>query len=34
MFGVVWPGPVEAIAPRDRDYADTTLDKLQELRGL
>jgi dTDP-4-dehydrorhamnose 3,5-epimerase len=34
FFGVVWPGPVEAIAARDRDYPDTTIEKLQELRGL
>jgi dTDP-4-dehydrorhamnose 3,5-epimerase len=34
FFGVIWPGPVEVIAARDRDYPDTTIDKLQELRGL
>jgi|SRR5438045_2634958 len=34
FLGVVWPGPVEVIAARDRDYPDVTLDKLDELRGL
>jgi dTDP-4-dehydrorhamnose 3,5-epimerase len=34
FHGVVWPGPVEVIAPRDRDYADVALDQLEELRGL
>jgi dTDP-4-dehydrorhamnose 3,5-epimerase len=34
FHGVVWPGPVEVIAPRDRDYPTVDLDRLQELRGL
>jgi dTDP-4-dehydrorhamnose 3,5-epimerase len=34
FFGVVWPGPVEVIAARDRDYPDVTVEKLHELRGL
>jgi dTDP-4-dehydrorhamnose 3,5-epimerase len=34
FFGVVWPGPVEVIAARDRDYPDVTVEKLNELRGL
>jgi dTDP-4-dehydrorhamnose 3,5-epimerase len=33
-FGVEWPLPVEVIAPRDRDYADVDLRRLQELCGL
>jgi dTDP-4-dehydrorhamnose 3,5-epimerase len=31
---VDWPGPVEVIAPRDRDYPDVDASGLQELRGL
>jgi dTDP-4-dehydrorhamnose 3,5-epimerase len=34
FIGIRWPGPVEVIAPRDRDHPDVTLDRLQELRGL
>jgi dTDP-4-dehydrorhamnose 3,5-epimerase len=34
LLGVAWPGPVEVIAPRDRDYPDVLLDRLEELRGL
>jgi dTDP-4-dehydrorhamnose 3,5-epimerase len=34
FFGITWPGPVKAIAPRDRDYVNTTVEQLQELRGL
>jgi dTDP-4-dehydrorhamnose 3,5-epimerase len=34
LVGVAWPGPVEVIAPRDRDYPDASLDQLEELRGL
>ncbi len=34
FFGVRWLGPVEVIAPRDRDYPDVDIDRLQELRGL
>lgn len=34
FHGVTWPGPVAVIAPRDRDYPDVSLDRLQELRGL
>jgi len=34
FFGITWPGPVEAIAPRDRDYTDASVEHLQELRGL
>jgi len=31
---IEWPGLVEVIAPRDRDYPDLGIDRLQELRGL
>jgi dTDP-4-dehydrorhamnose 3,5-epimerase len=34
LFGIRWPGPVEVIAPRDRDYPDAHLEQFQELRGL
>jgi dTDP-4-dehydrorhamnose 3,5-epimerase len=34
FHGVEWPGPVEVIAPRDRDYPDVDASRLQELRGL
>jgi dTDP-4-dehydrorhamnose 3,5-epimerase len=34
LFGVAWPGPVQVIAPRDRDYADVDPARLQPLRGL
>jgi len=34
FHGVVWPGPVEVIAPRDRDYPDLDPSALEELRGL
>jgi len=34
FHGVLWPGPVEIIAPRDRDYPDMDDARLQELRGL
>ncbi len=34
FLGVVWPAPVQVIAPRDRDYADVALDRLEELRGI
>jgi dTDP-4-dehydrorhamnose 3,5-epimerase len=34
MFGITWPGPVEVIADRDRDYPDARLERLEELRGL
>jgi dTDP-4-dehydrorhamnose 3,5-epimerase len=34
FHGVVWPGTVEVIAPRDRDYLDVEIERLQELRGL
>ncbi len=34
LAGVRWPGPVEVIAPRDRDYPDTPAAALAELRGL
>jgi dTDP-4-dehydrorhamnose 3,5-epimerase len=34
FHGVVWPGPVDVIAPRDRDYPDVAADRLEELRGL
>lgn len=33
-FGVTWPGQVEVIAPRDRDYPDVDPERLDELRGL
>jgi dTDP-4-dehydrorhamnose 3,5-epimerase len=34
FHGVAWPGAVTVIAPRDRDYPDMNVDRLQELRGL
>ncbi len=34
MLGLVWPGPVQVIAPRDRDYPDATLAQFAELEGL
>jgi len=34
LHGVAWPGPVEVIAPRDRDYPDVDIRTLRELRGL
>jgi dTDP-4-dehydrorhamnose 3,5-epimerase len=34
FFGVAWPGPVEVIAARDRDYPDANVERLQDLRGL
>lgn len=34
LLGVRWPGRVEVIAPRDRDYPDVTMERLEELRGL
>jgi dTDP-4-dehydrorhamnose 3,5-epimerase len=34
FHGVAWPGPVEVIAPRDRDYPDVEVSRLEELRGL
>ncbi len=34
FFDVIWPGPVEVIAARDRDYPQVTIDALHELHGL
>jgi dTDP-4-dehydrorhamnose 3,5-epimerase len=34
FHGVTWPGPVEVIAPRDREYPDLDSSRLQELHGL
>ena len=34
FHGVTWPGPVEMIASRDRDYPDVDPSRLEELRGL
>jgi dTDP-4-dehydrorhamnose 3,5-epimerase len=34
FLGIRWPGPVEVIAPRDRDYPDVNADSFQDLRGL
>ena len=34
FHGARWPGPVEVIAPRDRDYPDVDAWQLQHLRGL
>jgi dTDP-4-dehydrorhamnose 3,5-epimerase len=34
LHHITWPVPVEVIAPRDRDYPDVDLGRLQELRGL
>jgi dTDP-4-dehydrorhamnose 3,5-epimerase len=34
LLKVEWPGPVEVIAPRDRDYPDAKPSQLEELRGL
>jgi dTDP-4-dehydrorhamnose 3,5-epimerase len=34
FLGIDWPGMVEVIAARDRDYPNVTIEKLQELRGL
>ena len=32
--GIRWPGAVEVISPRDRDYRDVEMTQLLELRGL
>jgi dTDP-4-dehydrorhamnose 3,5-epimerase len=34
FLGVDWPGPVEVIAPRDREFPDADAHRLEELRGL
>jgi dTDP-4-dehydrorhamnose 3,5-epimerase len=34
FHGVVWPGPVDVISPRDRDYPDVDAGRFEELRGL
>ena len=34
FHGAQWPGPVEVIATRDRDYPDVDASLFQELRGL
>jgi dTDP-4-dehydrorhamnose 3,5-epimerase len=34
FLGIAWPGPVEVIAPRDRDYPDVDAGRFEELRGL
>jgi dTDP-4-dehydrorhamnose 3,5-epimerase len=34
FHGVAWPGPVDVIAPRDRNYPDVDVSSLEELRGL
>jgi dTDP-4-dehydrorhamnose 3,5-epimerase len=34
FVGVVWPGPVEVMAVRDREYPDTDAAQLDGLRGL
>jgi dTDP-4-dehydrorhamnose 3,5-epimerase len=34
LVEIHWPGPVEVIAPRDRDYPDASREQFQELRGL
>jgi dTDP-4-dehydrorhamnose 3,5-epimerase len=34
FHGISWPGKVEVIAARDREYPDVDVDRLQELRGL
>jgi dTDP-4-dehydrorhamnose 3,5-epimerase len=34
LFAVSWPGPVEVMAPRDRECPDIDAGQLQELRGL
>ena len=34
LLGIAWPGAVEMIAARDRDYADVDVERLEELRGL
>ena len=34
LVKVEWPGPVEVISPRDRDYPDMTIGQLEELSGL
>jgi len=33
LFAVAWPGPVDVIADRDRQYPDATLAALEEMRG-
>ncbi len=34
FFAVAWPGPVQVIAERDRDYPSVDVERLQELSGL
>ena len=34
LVKIEWPGPVQVISPRDRDYPDVTVSQLQELTGL
>jgi dTDP-4-dehydrorhamnose 3,5-epimerase len=34
LFGIEWPGAVQVIAPRDRDYPDADPARLRELCGL
>jgi dTDP-4-dehydrorhamnose 3,5-epimerase len=34
FHGVTWPGPVEVISSRDREYPDVAPERLEELRGL
>lgn len=34
LLGIAWPGRVEVIAPRDRDYPDVAAGRLEELKGL
>jgi dTDP-4-dehydrorhamnose 3,5-epimerase len=34
FHGVNWPGRVEVIAARDRNYPDVAVERLEELRGL
>lgn len=34
LFGIAWPLAPAVIAPRDRDYPDADLPRLEELRGL
>jgi dTDP-4-dehydrorhamnose 3,5-epimerase len=34
LHAVAWPGPVQVIAARDRDYPDVEISRLEELRGL
>ena len=33
LVSVKWPGPVEVISPRDRDYPDMAICQLKELSG-